>query len=165
MVDSYRFLDPLTQQVVKTWIARESARPIPWTPWPKPLAECTVALVGSAGIALRTDPPFNQEGERQNPWWGDPSYRMLPRTATEKDVGIYHLHINPRFAMQDLNCIFPLQRLLELEAEDVIGRSAPRHYSFMGYTLQPRVLLEETTPSIIRRMKEDGVDVALLVPV
>ncbi len=164
-VDSYRFLDPLTQQVVKTWIAREAPRPIPWTPWPASLAECTVALVGSAGIALKTDKPFDQEGERKNPWWGDPSFRILPRTATEQDVCVYHLHINPRFAMQDLNCIFPLQRLLELEADHVIGRSALRHYSFMGYTLQPRVLLEETTPQIIRHLKEDQVDVALLVPV
>lgn len=164
-VDSFRFLDPLTQQVIRTWIAREPPRPIPWTPWPKPLAESTVALISSGGVALKTDAPFNQEGERQNPWWGDPSYRILPRTTTENDVCVCHLHIDTRFAMQDLDCIFPLQRLLELEAQHLIGRSAPRHYSFMGYTLNPRSLIEESTPAIIRHLKEDQVDVVLLVPV
>jgi hypothetical protein len=43
-------------------------------------------LLSSAGIALKDDQPFDQEGERQNPWWGDPTYRVLPKTATEKDV-------------------------------------------------------------------------------
>ena len=122
-------------------------------------------MISSAGVALKTDPPFDQDGERQNPWWGDPSYRILPRTTTEQDVGVYHLHIDTRFAMQDLDCIFPLQRLLELEAQHLIGRSAPRHYSFMGYTLDPRVLLQASTPAIIQHLKEDQVDVVLLVPV
>ncbi len=165
MVDSYRFVDPLTQQVVKTRIARESPHRIPWTPLTKPLTDCTVALISSAGIALKSDPPFDQQGERQNPWWGDPSCRILPMTATEKDVCVCHLHIDTRFALQDLNCIFPLQRLLELEAEHIVGRSAPHHYSFMGYTLQPRTLLEESTPAIIQRLQEDHVDLVLLVPV
>ncbi len=164
-VDSYRFLDPLTQQVVKSWIAREPSRSIPWTPWTKSLAESRVAVISSAGIALKTDQPFDQEGERRNPWWGDPSYRILPRTATENDVCVCHLHIDTRFARQDLNCIFPLQRLLELEVQHIIGRSAQRRYSFMGHTLQPRVLLEESTSAIIQHLREDHVDVALLVPV
>jgi hypothetical protein len=52
---------------------------IPWTPLSKPLADSTVALLSSVGLALKTDRPFDQEGERRNPWWGDPSYRILPR--------------------------------------------------------------------------------------
>ena len=128
------------------------------------MADCTVALISSAGIALRTDRPFDQEGERRNPWWGDPTYRVIPRTATEQDVNIYHQHINTSHAACDLNCVFPLQRLLELEATSEIGRSAPSHYSFMGYILQPQTLLEETAPQIIRHLKDDGVDLVVLVP-
>lgn len=163
-VDSYHFLDTITRKLVESWIARESPQEIPWTPLPRPLADCTVALISSAGIALKTDRPFDQEGERQNPWWGDPSYRIIPRTATEGDVELYHLHVNPRFAKQDLNCLLPLQRLLELEETGEIGRSAPRHYSFMGYILQPQVLVEESTPAMIRHLQDDGVNVVILIP-
>jgi D-proline reductase (dithiol) PrdB len=163
-VDSYRFLDRMTKTLVRSWIGLETPRPIPWTPLSKPLAECTVALLSSAGLALKTDRPFDQEGERQNPWWGDPSYRLLPRTAREQDVRLYHLHIHPRLAERDLNTFFPLQRLLELEACGEIGRSAANHYSYMGYILQPQVLLEETVPEMVRQMREDRVDVVLLVP-
>jgi D-proline reductase (dithiol) PrdB len=164
-VDSYRFLDPITARLVKSWINLETPRDIPWTPLSKPVKECTVALISSGGIALQTDSPFDQAGERRNPWWGDPSYRVVPQTATEHDVELYHLHINPHFAKQDLNCLFPLQRLHELEEVQEIGRAAPRHYSFMGYILRPKTLLEESTPAIVRHLRSDDVDVVVLVPV
>ncbi len=163
-VDSYRFLDRQTRKLVQTWIGLEAPRETPWTPLSRPLEESSVALISSAGLALKTDRPFDQEGEKQNPWWGDPSYRILPRTATGEDVKLYHLHIHPRVAEQDLNTILPLQRLLELEDRGEIGRSAAHHYSFMGYTLQPQVLLQESTPAMIRHMKRDGVNVVVLVP-
>jgi D-proline reductase (dithiol) PrdB len=163
-VDSYRFLDRQTKKLVQTWIGLETPREIPWTPLSRPLEESTVALISSAGLALKTDRPFDQEGEKQNPWWGDPSYRILPRTATEADVKLYHLHIHPRLAEQDLNTVLPLQRLLELEDRGEIGRSAPNHYSFMGYILQPQVLLQDSIPAMIQGMKRDRVDIVVLVP-
>lgn len=164
-VDSYRFITGITRRMIKNWVRMEEPRPIPWTPLDKPLSECTVALLSSAGIALKNDAPFDQEGERQNPWWGDPSYRILPKTATQEQVRLYHLHIDPAYAEQDLNCLFPLQRLQEMEGSGRIGRSSPRHYSIMGYILNPQVLLNETVPAIIRDLKEDQADVVVLVPV
>lgn len=163
-VDSYRFLDGITRRVLKAWAARESYREIPWTPLAKPLAESTVALVSTAGLALETDEPFDQDGERRNPWWGDPSFRVIPRDATEKDVSSWHLHGNAAIVKEDLNSVFPLELLLELEAAGEIGRLAPHHYSFMGYILDPAELLGESTPEMIRLMKEDAVDAVLLVP-
>lgn len=163
-VDSFRFLDRLTKKLVQSWIEMEEPREIPWTPLARPLNESTVALLSSAGLALKTDRPFDQEGERANPWWGDPSYRLLPRTATEQDVKLYHLHIHPRLAEQDLNTVLPLKPLLELEKRGEIGRSAPNHYSFMGYILQPQVLLGQSVPAMIRQMKRDDVDTIVLVP-
>jgi D-proline reductase (dithiol) PrdB len=164
IVDSYRFISGITKRMIRTWIGMEKPRPIPWTPLAKPLTQCNVALLSSAGIALKSDRPFDQEGERQNPWWGDPSYRRLPNAATEQDVRLYHLHVDSSYAEQDLNCLFPLQRLKELEQSGEIGRSAPHHFSMMGYILEPEVLLRETIPAIIRDLKEDRVDVLILVP-
>ena len=163
-VDSYRFLDRLTRKLVQTWIGLETPREIPWTPLSRPLGDSTVALISSAGLALKTDHPFDQEGERKNPWWGDPSYRVLPRDATEQDVELYHLHIHPRIGAEDLNTTFPLERLLEFEGRGEIGRSAAHHYSFMGYILQPQELVQESVPAMIRDMQRDEVDVVLLVP-
>jgi D-proline reductase (dithiol) PrdB len=159
-----RFLDFASRQIVKAWIGGASPREIPWTPPSRSLAESTVALVSTAGLAMAADRPFDQEGERRDPWWGDPSFRIIPRDATTGDVRIYHLHVDNRPAEQDLDCAFPLGRLRDFEDRGEIRRSAPSHYSFMGYILEPATLLEQSTPAMIDRMRAEQVDVVLLVP-
>ena len=94
-VDSYKFTSGITRRTLKTWANMETPRKIPWTPLDKPLQECRVALISSGGIALKTDTPFDQEGERQNPWWGDPSYRIIPQTKQSDDIRVCQLHIDP----------------------------------------------------------------------
>lgn len=163
-VDSYRFISGITRRMLRTWVEMEKPRPIPWTPLSKPLRECKVALLTSAGIALKTDAPFDQDGERRNPWWGDPSYRVLPVTASAEDVRVYHLHVDPRPTQRDLNCLFPVDRLKELERLGEIGAAAGQHFSIMGYILQPETLLNETVPAIIRDLRAERADVVVLVP-
>jgi D-proline reductase (dithiol) PrdB len=164
-VRSHPFVDGPTRKLVQSWIEHEPAHQIPWTPLAKPLADCRVALVSSAGIARHDQPPFDQELERRDPWWSDQSWRPIPRNTAEADVGIYHLHIDPRFGQQDLDCVLPLRRLQELSDDGIVGGVAATHYSFMGYILEPRQLLASTAPAIAAGMVEEGVDVAVLVPV
>ena len=163
-IDSYRFLDFASRQVMKAWAARQEPDVIPFTPMTKPLAECTVALVSTAGIARNDDVPFDQARERRDPWWGDPSSRVIPLGTTERDVRLYHLHIDPRFGEADLDVVLPMRRLTELAEARVVGLAAPRHYSIMGYILDPTVLVTETAPAIAEQMRCDSVDAAALVP-
>ena len=163
-IDSYRFLDFASRQVMKAWAARQEQGVIPFTPLAKPLRECTIALVSTAGIARNDDRPFDQEHERRDPWWGDPSFRVIPHGTTEDDVRIYHLHVDPRFGQADLDVVLPMRRLAELAHEGFVGRPAPRHYSLMGYILDPTVLVGETAPALAEQMRADGVDAAALVP-
>ena len=163
-IDSYRFLDFASRQVMKAWAAREEPGVIPFTPLARPLGECTIALISTAGIARLDDRPFDQERERRDPWWGDPTFRAIPLGTTERDVRIYHLHIDPRFGEQDLDVLLPMRRLTELAHDGVVGAAAPTHYSIMGYILDSTVLVEQTAPAIAARMRADGVDAAALVP-
>ena len=163
-IDSYRFLDFASRQVMKAWTSRQEPGLIPFTTLKKPLKECTVALLSTAGVARNDDRPFDQDGERRNPWWGDPSYRAIPLGTTEKDVRLYHLHIDPRFGESDLDVVLPMRRLMELSREGVVGPPAPTHYSTMGYILDPAELLQKTAPAIVERMRSDGVDAAALIP-
>ena len=60
-VDSYRFISGITKRMIKTWIGMEQPRAIPWTPLTKPLArplaDATVALSSTAGVALKIECP------------------------------------------------------------------------------------------------------------
>jgi D-proline reductase (dithiol) PrdB len=164
IVDSYLFLDVISKRLIKSWIELEPKREIPWTPLSKPLSDCTVALISTGGIALKTDRPFDQEGERRNPWWGDPSYRIIPRGTKTEDIRVYHMHINPRHAEADLNCLLPLDRLEEMAQAGKTGKVAKFHYSFMGYILDPQELIEISIPSIIEHLRDDEVDVVVMMP-
>ncbi len=165
VVDSYRFLEGIAKRAMKHWALLGPPQEIPWTPLAKPLRQCTVSLLSSAAVALKTDLPFDQGIERRDPWFSDPSYRVLPRSATTQDVRTHHLHINPSFAEQDLNCVMPIERLNDLEARGEVGRSALSHYSYMGYTLRPEALLQRSVPDIIHHLREEQVDAVVLVPV
>ena len=92
IVDGFRFLPPGLKTWVQTFIPDEDFKgSIPWTPMTKPLSQTTIALVTSAGISLRSDPPFDMEREKREPFWGDRSFRAIPRGTTEKDIEANHV--------------------------------------------------------------------------
>jgi D-proline reductase (dithiol) PrdB len=128
--------------------------PIPWQPLAKPLSTSTVALISSGGVHLRADRPFHLNG--------DPTFRVIPKTATPADLTISHQAYDTRDALRDINLIFPLERLRELETQGVIGQLADVHYGFglMGSAKRLMPAIKEAA----RRIKESGVDLALLVP-
>lgn len=163
--DSYQHVSGVTKRALQTWAKNEPEREIPWTALDKPLAECKVALVSSGAMAMNGDALYDQQGEMDNPWWGDPTYRHIPKNATTEDVTMCHLHVNLWYSQQDLNCVLPLSALVDFEKEGKIGQVADTHYTYMGYNPQPKKLLEETVPQMIADMKAEGVDVVVLVPV
>ncbi len=110
----------------------KSSDEIPWTPLKRPPAEATVAIVTTGGVHCCADTPFDLAS--------DASFRAIPRTATSAELCITHEHYDRRDAARDLNLIFPLERLLALEAEGIVGRVADVHYGF-GFTRDPHDLL------------------------
>jgi D-proline reductase (dithiol) PrdB len=164
-VDGYRFLPPGLKAWVKTFIPDEDFKGhIPWTPMKKPLSQTTLALVTSAGISLKTDPPFDMEREKREAIWGDRSYRAVPRGTTEKDIEVNHLHIRTNYIKQDINVILPLARMAEFEQEKIIGRLAPTSYSFYGFQWQNTDFLKEAIEPISKKMRHEGVEAVLMTP-
>jgi len=76
-----------------------------------------------------------------------------------------HLHVNTHPITEDLNTVLPLGPLEQLAHEGRIGRRAEVHYSFMGYLLDTEQFLRESIPEIVNGLRQEEVDLALLVPV
>ncbi|MEM7466729.1 MAG: glycine/sarcosine/betaine reductase selenoprotein B family protein [Pseudomonadota bacterium] len=139
---------------------------MPWTPPSKALAESRVALLTTAGVSMKGEPPFDMQTERDKGDWGDPSWRAISADATSDDVVVNHLHIDTSYIEQDLNVALPLTRLHELAAAGIVGDVAPTHYSIMGFQgADPSHLENLSAPEIALSMKKDAVDLALLAPV
>jgi len=167
-IDSYKWLPGSLANYYKA-LPLQKAEPMPWTPLAKPIEECCFSLVTTAGLYLKgKQPPLDLDGERQNPFWGDPTYRTIPRDVRQEEIGVAHLHINNADLEADVNIALPVHRFLELEAAGEIGSLAPTHYSFMGYQGYPPNSHEWGSrygPEMAARMKEEGVDAVLLTPV
>jgi len=165
IVDGFRFLPPSLAAWIEDFIQKREFRgPIPWTPMKRPLSQTTIALVTSAGISLKADPPFNMEREKREATWGDRSFREIPRETTEKDIDINHLHINTIYIKQDINVMLPLARMAEFEKEGVIGRLAPTAYSFYGFQWENTDFLNEAIEPISKKMKLEKVEAVFMTP-
>ena len=101
---------------------------------PAPLAKCRVAIITTAGIHRQGDVPFT-EGPAQA------DYRVIPGDLPAAQITMSHNSINfdRTGFQQDINIVFPIDRLRELAADRQIGSVADFHYSFMG-ALPPKAL-------------------------
>ena len=163
-IDGFRFLPPSLKAWIGSQIPQKYSGEIPWTPISKPVNEATFSIVTSAGINLKTEPPFDMEREKQEPTWGDPTFRLIPKESTEQDIDVNHLHINTGFILQDINVMLPLARMKELEQDRVIGKMAPTAYSFYGFQWERPNFLTEAIEPMSKKMKEEGVDYVILTP-
>jgi D-proline reductase (dithiol) PrdB len=128
---------------------------IPWTPCPKGAHTACVTLVTTAGVHLRRDRPFAGID--------DASYREIPGTALASDLTVSHPFFDAPELEQDIDAIFPLTRLRELQSQGVVGRVAPRHFSFMG-VVPHWDRLEVQAQEVAAHLRRDGVDAAILTP-
>ena len=133
-----------------------------FTPLAKPLAQSRVALISTAA-------PYRPEAGDQRP--GAPYnaaakfYRVYSAPAdTVPDVRISHVgYDRVHTTAADINTYFPLARLMEAAAAGRVGSVAPRFHGAPTNRSQ-RVTMETDCPQILDRCREDGVDVAVLVP-
>jgi len=66
--------------------------------------------------------------------------------------------------MRDVNISFPIDRVRELVARGELGAVAPGCYSFMGAQRDLKRIEGETGPEVGRRLRNEGVDLALITP-
>ena len=166
-VDSFKYLPRIIAAFYQMTDIQPEL-PIPWVPLSRPLSGCKFGLVTSGGLYHRgIEPPFDLEREKQEPTWGDPTYRRLPAGIQQAEVGVSHLHLNTRDISEDFNILLPIHRFQELTAEGYIGGLAKHAYSFMGYQGFPAdtsAWQKTYGPQLVEEFKADGVDCVLLVP-
>ena len=135
----------------------ERPDPPPWARMTAPLAEATVALVGSGGAYRRGQVAFH--------WRDDTGIRLIPADQPATDIRITHFAYDLEPAREDPNIVFPVDRLRELVTEGVIGGLAPTAVGCMGGIYSARRTEEELAPAIVAEVTAMEVDLVLLVPV
>lgn len=131
-----------------------SRRCIPYSPRRREARESVFALVSTSGVHLRGQEPFDLAGD--NTW------RVIPGDVAATDLMVTHAHYDHRHADQDINCVFPIERLRELAAMGAIGGVGDKHLGFMGYSQRLRDLYERAAPEMARVIERSRADAVLL---
>lgn len=128
----------------------------------KPLGQSKLALISSGGLHLPGQPPFDLDLRG-----GDYSFRELPGTLDLRQLRISQRSsdFDQTGAREDMNLVFPLERVKELVERGEIGALNHRHFSFMGSITAPGKLLSDSAPRVAEMLREDRVDAVLLIPV
>lgn len=132
----------------------------PFTPLAQPLSEARVALLTTAA-PFQPDKgdqsaraPYNAAAKFYEVYSGD--------TALDHDVRVSHVGVDRDHLSDDQNCWFPLPALRRAAAAGRIGGLAARFHGVPTNRSQ-RHTLSVDAPEAVRRCREDGADVAILV--
>jgi D-proline reductase (dithiol) PrdB len=120
-----------------------SRKCVPFTPFEGELARSTVALVTAGGVHLKDQEPFNIADEL-----GDLGYRVFGADVDSSELMVTHHHYDHRDADKDINVVFPIDVLRELQEEGFIRGVARKHIGYMGYTMQLKAMYEGTAREI-----------------
>ena len=133
----------------------------PWARVTKPVKDSVIALVTTAGVHLRSDPPFDMSDPD-----GDPSFREIPSDVDPRRLTITHRYYDHAAADRDIDVVLPPRRLRELADEGQVGAVGPRSFSFMGHIdgRHLATLVEETAPAVADRLRADGAEAVFLTP-
>ena len=126
------------------------------TPLRKPIAESTIGLFVTCGAQLAEDPLL---GETE-----DISFRLIPRDAPMSQLIVAHKTKVRKWAVEDLNVAFPLERMKELEGEGVFRRLAHTAVSMVGSIQRFTELVEQTVPAVKQIYDSQGVDLVFVFP-
>jgi D-proline reductase (dithiol) PrdB len=126
---------------------------VPFTPFRKKLEEATVCLVTTAAVRHMDDAPFLVEG--------DTSFRTILGSAQSADLRYDDAHYDHACVDQDINCVFPLERLRSLADEKRIGGLAEQHFS-LGFSQALREMRDTTVPAVAREVERVRPDAVLL---
>jgi D-proline reductase (dithiol) PrdB len=140
-------------------------RSIDWSPGArlvKPLGQCKIALISSAGLYLSHQTPFDLHTRG-----GDCSFREIPSATDLPQLRIAHRSSDfERSGVErDVNLAFPVERFQELAGRGVISSLNDRHFSFMGSITAPGRLISRSGPEVAALLRVDGVNAAFLAPV
>ena len=132
---------------------------VPLAPLSKPLSECRICFVSTSGVQPKDSLPF----DTVHPV-GDYTFRRVPSDSKPDDLEIHQLKYPTFGARQDLNVIFPIERLQELAGEGVIGGLTKNFFTFIGYNMDPVRLQKTLAMDLAQAIAEEKPDAVIAAP-
>jgi D-proline reductase (dithiol) PrdB len=131
----------------------------PFSQLHRSLPMLNLGLISSAGAYINGTDAFNIEDKN-----GDAEFREFPIEIEAQDLLFAAKGYDPTAVKEDRNVLVPIDRLLEYEANGVIGSLNNVWWSLSSYIPNATDVAEKLAPAIVERLKHYDVKAALFVP-
>ncbi len=131
----------------------------PFMPVRRALPMLNLALISSAGAYIDGTSPFDTEARD-----GDASYKEIPVEVEAEDLLYAGRGYDATAVREDRNVQIPIERLLEYEANGVIGKLNNVWWSLNGWIPNAQLVAEELAPRLVERLARYETQGALLIP-
>lgn len=131
----------------------------PFTPVRRALPMMNLALISSAGAYIDGMEPFDLSSKD-----GDTEFREFPIEIEAADMRYSAKGFDPKSVREDRNSQIPIDRLLEYEANGVIGKLNNVWFSLSPWIPNAARVAEEMAPRIAERLHRYEIQAALLIP-
>lgn len=137
------------------WVRNPDAPP--FARLKKPVSASRLSLIASGGVYAAGQVAFHHKD--------DLSLRIIASDTPTAELRATHFAYDLTDARADPNVVFPRDTLQRMVHKGLLGALAQRAYTFMGGIYSARKVRELLAPALLQRLREDGTDIALLVPV
>ncbi len=131
----------------------------PFSPARRALPMTNLALIASAGAYIDGTEPFDLEAAD-----GDLNFREIPVEVEAEDLLYSAKGYDPAAVREDRNSLIPIDRLLEYEANAVIGSLNNVWWSLSPWIPNAARVATELGPKIADRLAGYDVQAAILIP-
>ena len=131
----------------------------PFAPLQRALPMLNLALISSAGAYIDGTEPFDLDAKD-----GDVNFREFPIEVEAGDFLYAAKGYDSTFVKEDRNVQIPIDRLLEYQANGVIGKLNNVWWSLSSWIPNAALVAAELAPQIAEKLVHYEVQAALLVP-
>ena len=131
----------------------------PFTPVRRSLPMLNLALISSAGAYIDGTDPFDLTATD-----GDINFREIPVEVGAEDLRYAAKGYDVKSVTEDRNSQVPIDRLLEYQANAVIGKLNNVWWSLSSWIPNARKVADELAPKIAERLHRYEIQAALLIP-
>jgi len=146
------------EQLARSYRSKPQKKQISLVPFPQKLLESKIAFISVAGIYLKDQTPFTQKEQESNY-----DTRQIPLGFDPADVRILALDWDASEAQKDINVVFPVQNLVLLQKEGLIGELHEVSFSFSGHHEQ-QDQLDQRINKVIQEIKEGENNGVIVIP-
>ena len=131
----------------------------PFTPLRRALPMLNLALITSAGAYIDGTDPFDIDSKD-----GDMNFREIPVEVEAGDLRYSAKGYDPAAVLDDRNVQIPIDRLLEYQANGVIGGLNSVWWSISSHIPNAARVAGELAPAIAERLARYDIHAALFIP-